>query len=1021
MRSFFKVGRFMARQKSSTASSILSLILGLNVTPKKWLGLVSMTVLTVAGFVTNCSRAVPENVSLSIEIPSTFNGSLTVNPILEMAIVNLRMNPTSPAKAYFFENPAGGGNLGAVGGNLGPGAKFSISITDNIPVSPNMMVQLLLVFKDGGTNAMRFAYGSAFVDSTKSGELAANVQTQWHGSSTKEGRVAGRYVTSYSSTPSPTYSGPTGTLYTEFNPKISNNPPMIIQTGEIVNGWFSIMILDGTQLTDNTGVDFKYRIQKDDGSSELLFANAPGVTSGTEPMNLSHPFFNEFAGAYGTYNNVRKIAKVNVPSSFRDESHGEGQPQLHGQGATEFIAGWFIANSANTDLATYLSTKVACNPGAVKETIPNLYADPNGVLPIAYTNVLDSYDDTPDVGKDYTTYANPAFGTILSSLQAAPSNKTACLAPSALFVTAMNVFHRGIGEGRDSVFGMQPPFAMQDVTQARNSYMKIVVNHDFTNYTPTLDLKLKLLEGTWGADSVQGISIFMRKHNFGGYGSDGEDENGLCNERAIQQGFQFKTDYTTPNPDAEGIVQVGITSPPGYGSFSYSNSSGESIYNWEYIACPFRTVNAVKRYFKEGIREGCIEGCNQDQFYGFGRKISVGNDKDDYTVSTPTDVYTLGQVASRVMGVVNTVSGGFTDITVNSNLYNITNIGDELVAIKMGESSGGCGNGMSQPFESIIVKDKPAADTLRINRGTFIDNLPTDSGRLTANFSTTPFCYVQVVRVKEYGNLTINGTGSLYPPPFDSPTNAGGGVVFIRVSGTLDISATSATNVITADQLGYLIKTNYNGLSTSNSSNTFTQAGAGGSHFGQGGQGGAATGFAIIPAQPAMNGGFFGGPLQAQFTFGGGGHSSGPGPTNIGGTGGGIIYIAAKKINIGANNKIISANGQMGYGGNAAPAGGGGAGGSVTVITKTIDRTGSNTLTAEALGGDSPSSTVEIRAGSGGGGYARIYTCNPTAAGATVAGGAIPDNNFDDSEGAGLSATVGMPGSSNITMPSFCP
>lgn len=904
-----------------------------------------------------CTRDVAEKVTISVSVPSSLS-SLTGSEKLEYVVINARATPTSSPKVWSFDH---------MFSSVSAGGSVTITITGEIPSSPTLLIQFMGVFvNDNGT--MRFSYGDTFVDSTKSGDIAANITAVTSGSSTKEGRVGGRYLTSASS-------GPTGRLLTMFVPP-NGQPSMEVDSSEIVNGWFSIMAFEGTQ---NTGdINVAYKIVKDDGVTEMMF---PGATGN---LNLSSPMFNGSDA-------LSRIAKVVVPATFQLDRRNSGV-ELRSQAERELVVGYF-----GKDASVSIDTFLACYPDGYAEALPNIFMNS------ALTTVL-GY-----VSGGSSSFAHEVNGS--STI----SNPT-CRAPGSVYATSLNIYHEKLRGHDGEVFGMRGVFAMLNPTAEHDSaFVRLSIDDSSAN--PKAKFDWRYLPGTHGA-GVDGLTIFA-KYSIGsdGGGQDNHDLN--CQQRASSEGY-------IPVVDTANSNSFTLVNPPGFAAFSYNGVSADSIFSYRYYLCPYRAgVNGVRQYLAEGVRADCLGGdCGQwESSRGFGRKIP-GHPGHDLTLSPSTGYsFTSTQVGGRTARVQNLTAHGtnadWINLGVSSSYINFPE-GSEVIAIVMANHSNDCGSfagnqiSAGQYVFSKVVESN--SGNVAVNRGSFLDKMIGVPG-LNVATTAADHCYLQLVKVAEWGNLTMSNNSSVIADPFDGTSANGGGIVALRVNGVLTMNSGSG---ISAVGKGYACSgTACNGQSPDsgyfmNGTGSPARAGGGGAHMGQGGNGG---GDGTTPGGVgAMNYGMGTNGMGFHFLMGSAG---GAAYLNSGGSGGGIVFLFARQLVL-TGNAMIAADGASGGVSVVGEAPGGGGGGGTVMVNAFEINTGVNLLIVKANGGGGGNTgdfAQERSGGGGGGGYAELRRCK-LAAGSTnptvLAMGGIRTPTFAD-EGT-TPSTAGQMGYVNANM-----
>jgi hypothetical protein len=309
--------------------------------------------------------------------------------------------------------------------------------------------------------------------------------------------------------------------------------------------------------------------------------------------------------------------------------------------------------------------------------------------------------------------------------------------------------------------------------------------------------------------------------------------------------------------------------------------------------------------------------------------------------------------------------------------------------------------------------------------------------------SAVPATGAQVVRVPEYGNLTVPAARTVTAPAWDGAT--GGIVVFlatgtVTVDGVVDASgrgfrggvfvngsgnySCSALDEVAGDgaQKGEGLNAGEYGAAFIGKGNRANGAGGGvchnsggggGGHIGAGGVGG--------DTWPGSVGGFaeggFGGArllysVETHAAFGGGG-GAGHGNNNVGtsgGAGGGLVLVRAPTIDTSGS---IRADGQTAgdtTGGGNDAAGGGGAGGAIILdATSLVCDVGAD---VSARGGDGGNVNFATHGpgGGGGGGRIRFGSVTNTCTGDVANGVAGTETSGAAEYGAGPTSTTVNPG-----------
>lgn len=233
-----------------------------------------------------------------------------------------------------------------------------------------------------------------------------------------------------------------------------------------------------------------------------------------------------------------------------------------------------------------------------------------------------------------------------------------------------------------------------------------------------------------------------------------------------------------------------------------------------------------------------------------------------------------------------------------------------------------------------------------------VANASLQSVTLRDNLTNSYTLGAQVIRVPNYGNVTVAPQGAIAAHPWDGQT---GGIVAFRASGTLTMQGTIGT-----DHIGFrggisppgdgsstngLTGESFSGPSTA-STNPNGGGGAGGcavqSHFFQGGGGASygsvgtdgTIGGGAFPCAGAAPPAFGDATLTTAFFLGSGGGSA-SGCCANGGNGGGGVLLFAQTISL--SGAITSRGGLGDPGGNPSAGAGGGSGGSIRLVGGTVN------------------------------------------------------------------------------------
>lgn len=868
--------------------------------------------LVVMVFASACTRKAETDLSLKLTVPtsSSFSSLTFPDAKLMTVIVNVRI----PGKNLYVKEIEFHDN----GGGPQYGAPITIEVP-NVPSGSNALVQYLGVF-ESTTGQMIFTYGDTTVNITGA-QTTANLTATQFGSSTKEGRVAGRFITGGTSPSSMT--GPTGTMIGYIMPP-GGKPRMAVKKSPIINGWFNVFFLEG--------------------AAALMTYEMMDGTPIFENKNLA--FFN-------TSNSNHKKIVMNKPISYR-KNHDDGTMQAEGE--VDYVLGFFAKDATVVStLSSAWSTLSICYP-TTSQSIPNVFTTANATAQMLYT-------PTNSPGSDITknsTASSGSSGVALSSLFV-----TACDPTSPSILRFMP--HLLSSGDSDSSFGLRPPFRLMNEFQEYGGYLTSKFNG-----TNAIDLAWSYLPGIITAD-ISGATIYGKYYptgNMGGGNSGGDSKN--CYEKAMSENMEV---VTTMSGTTTGYTATGTVLGTAIAANTY--------YKYEFLVCPYRDIaGSAREYYKE-IRTNCIGGsCGSANHYGWGTE----ND----TISTSV-VYDANRIARVTGSAVASGSGHlYTTLTLAAPAAGIAE-SDEVMLRVVSASGSDCGANISpNQYEFARALTSASGTTLVIPRGTFADNL--NQTYLTATPMSANYCYVQVAKVLHLMNLTFNAGGSLFTDPFGNFTEAGG-VLPLRVAGKLQFN--DSGNSINTNATGFSNVATGNGHGSTPGTGG-TAGGGGGPLYGAGGGAGAGGSGGMGNKSGGASGGTIsgggGGMFQIAMGAAGGGTASA-----LGGTGGGLIFIAARTIENAAPNGSVEivTNGDPGSS-VTDQAGGGGGGGSVVIVNEKL-LAGTYPIIIQARGGAGVMNG-NASSGGGGGGSITVTSCSTTV---------LPSTVFDLSSNPTMGGTAG--------------
>lgn len=832
-------------------------------------------ILVLAG----CTREVAKKTTMTLSFNSSSgNSAYSLNGKLNFAAVNVHL-PTGPLlKEFDFEDnpiPAGQG--------------FTLEVP-NVPTG-SFLVQFLGVYEVDG-QASKFVYGDNVAIVALGATNEVSISPAEMGSFTKEGRVSGRYFSS-ASTPF----GPTGDLIMQFQPPDLTKPKMNVHHFPIVQGWFSILALDGAKM------DYALTSTK-----EVILKGVRLVGSDLEIDGVL-----QTTGSH--------LAKFAAPAHYMYES---GDGDIRSIPPSEVWVGFFKKSTVSSSV---LSGKQVCFANDVEEALPRAYLNYSaGTLssPLEVDLVTGSASEVRRV--------SGGVGATLENLYT--DTGVGCTATGA---NRMIVYHNMLGDEGDRAAGINPPFQAIRPHARWDHYMAASYSEPSGN--PTITIAWKFIPGLDGSE-LTGVSVLGKKSN----GS-----------------YYYGGDKSCIDLLAQGFSEIGSTNnlvTEEY-LFSYPTLNAE-MYQWSFALCAYKNSGGIKQYVGRPIRGGHLGSGMENQLHlGWApasRSLTASAADYDYEF--------LGGENYKLSSVNNAGSSLYTALTVVGS----TNLvpGDEVMFTIVGMNPS-CGSFNSQTnfvgkyeFARVLAA---TASTIKIPKGTFLDQLETHNAILSESDYANSFCHIQVGKVLQYRDLNLTAATNFTTAPSTNPDFNYSGTIMsqipIRVNGVLSLGA--MINVTgggfaggtgsASTGAGSMGPSKVSGANGTGGQGNMPN-GAGGASYGSGGAGG---GPAV--STPGLAGSVNG--LSYMLLGGGGGH----GNASNGGSGGGNIFIVARETQVTGSSEILAdGNGGSGF------EGGGGGGGSVTFYTGKIS--GAGTLALSAQGGDGA-----VSAGVGGGGSVQALAC----------------------------------------------
>ncbi|MCH2534674.1 MAG: hypothetical protein MK008_09565 [Bdellovibrionales bacterium] len=618
--------------------------------------------------------------------------------------------------------------------------------------------------------------------------------------------------------------------------------------------------------------------------------------------------FDKITETSSIFTTSNHLLKVDMPAHQSKDGYGYYRSEV----ATNLYFGFYQSPESSIDLASYkacYSNRAHAIPGAYTQTSPN------------FSPLI--------MGTDVVVSGGVSLG--FEQIY----NSTNCDISSGTNVV-LHTEHLGDHGIDGNALGQMGPFAMLNPFQKHDSaFVKSSSN------SSSIDINWAYLPGVLG-NSITGTTVFAKYDSYGdgGYGYD--DFN--CRERAELEGMIAVEDTNSSSYSFTG--GAGLPSP---------TDTNVNIRDFKFMLCPFKqTATGERLYSREGISVHCIGGCNDPFDFGLGHL-----DAPDITAAT---LYTdlPGSFGAKVSNyTVNTTDD--TMVLTLESPWNANTLvaGDEVVLnVVAAGDDGQCGTGSGSenigPGFFIFTKVLSGSASMAvIPRNSKIESIPVaELG--TAPSATVNYCFLNLIKVLEFRNLTISSELSTVPASLTTPSVQN---IFLKLTGTL----TLAGGTINANGKGFSggsFQKRGAGILGPENANTQTRTGGAilGSSFGGGGAG-------YGDGGESDNGQMAYGIYHEGMYMGGGGAG---GPSIGGKTGGGLIYITARNVDLQTADSFIKADGLSTTGAGE----GAGAGGNIWFLFDEVINSGSS-IYISAKGGSTPDS-----AGAGGGGFINGKVCN---------------------------------------------
>lgn len=499
-----------------------------------------------------CTRQADKStLSLRMDVggATSEKSSLAVSGQLNFFVINVR--PSSGGlivKTVEYRDSAPAGNT------------ISLDIP-NVPRG-SVFVQFFGVYEDSSNAMQRFAYGDATVSASTS-EVPVSIVPAEVGAATKEGRFSGRYIDRINPE-----NGPTGNLILEYVPP--GKPAVSIEKRPIVDGWFSLFMLDGAPLN--------YRFEE---TGEVLFNQVQ--------LSASNLVINGATVATGNH-----LVRFSKPVSFRKDGN-----ETKAMPPAEVFVGYMQKSGLNV-----LGTKQVCFANDVNEAIPGLYTSS------AFTTPMDFVSSGSGLASDMRWIGGGVGATQATVYK---DTATACTATGA---NKFLLYHPLIGTDNDGAAGISPPF--QAVSAFRRWDNFIDSKFSVVNGNATITVEWSLLPSI---ASMDGVAVFAKyEGNSGGGGGDGGDHS--CSKLA-------EDGYT----EVSRVTPLSTTSYAFTGAGGQLVTAA-NYWGWSFALCGFKTqADSTTKWIGQYVRGGRVSG-DGDQFHmGWApaSAVTVGTTSVSYT------------------------------------------------------------------------------------------------------------------------------------------------------------------------------------------------------------------------------------------------------------------------------------------------------------------------------------------------------------------------------------------------------
>jgi hypothetical protein len=900
------------------------------------LKLTAPAVLTLSfSFSISCTRGAVKESTLKLTLPTKASGKVSGQSVagrLTFAVINVQLPGAPLSRQFEFDDQPLPSNQ---------------SLTLEVPNVPKgtFLVQFIGVYEDQATGQRNFTYGdvNAVVGNGTSEAIISPVQIN---TSNKQGSLAGRILTRASAP-----KGPTGKLIMQYSPP-GGKPKMDIKETSIVDGWFSILVLEG--------ISFDYQ-HKETGN--VIFKNIRLEASTVKYANSSGAAVSLVTGS--------NLAKITIPPSYsmRDK-------MIQGRPATEYYVGYVYDGVSP-------GTQKVCWANDIHEGLPDVYTS------AALDTPLDIYSSGSS-GSDVEIKGGNPYASYLLYTDSA----SGC---SGVSEDQIPIYHTMLKVSEGDSYPLRAPFTPIRPFAGQNSESAYLTGNYFEpGSVPTIELEWNYLPGVVSIDGA--VVLALNSTNGGGGGNDSCAnlvEKGF-REAGVAPGTETSFDFT-------GLAGEALSRANRYnwqfGICPYRlDAAGKRIYVGDYISGG-RISNdsgATLKGWASAASSTTSIASSQEITSATQRVIGITNTNSLYTQLTLNEtasIFENEEVLVQLVGRHHTMATGscgtYQGDDVRAGTFGFARVlrsTGNAIYISKGTFVDSVGS-----TEAANYAGTPGGPSTCMAQVTKVQHYRNLSLAASTQIYPPAFSYSSVTG----GDLAIRVNGTL--------TTGAGAKIHADEKGFSGGQGTS-------DPSGYAPggdgSESANGMGGAGSTAGNQGGGGGGGVIGYGGSN-AGGGPLFMGGGSSMFGGG-GNPLIVGFGGGGGIGFKAPSLNGMGGSGGGFVLVSVNRL-AAAGSLDISANGADASGTlNLISAGGGGAG-SVFFAARDTSASLAGHLNFQANGGAGGTydASNALGGGAGGGGAVNALICDRGRVNAGSSPVGIPAANVISSANGGIGWIVG--------------